>query len=104
MEGGQRQSDSELSAGESLGVCWSLERLTLGWQWEGAVGSAQASLWGVRGSGNVCERLCEAATASYLWLKAFTFPAQKFPSTSFPWIPLPPFSEGNCPCPPFLPQ
>lgn len=81
MEGGQRQSDSELSvsAGESLGVCWSLARLTLGWQWEGAVGSAQASLWGVRGSGNVCERLREAATASYLWLKAFTFPRSEIP-------------------------
>lgn len=87
---------ASVSAGESLGVCRSLMRLKLGWQWEGAMRKAQASLWGVRGSGNVCESLCEAATASYLWLRTFAFPAQKFPSTSIPWIPLcPPLSDGT---------
>lgn len=32
--------------------------LKVGWEWEGAMGSAQESLWDVRGSGNVSAKAC----------------------------------------------
>ena len=80
-----------VSADDSLGVCWSLVRPTLGWQREGAEGSAQASLWGVRGLG-MCVKACAGLQLALIYGSELSLSLLRnsppHPVHGFPFAPL----------------